>query len=176
MAEEMKDTQAEETETVDQEQVDTQEPTVSVSELQRRLDKQQQKFEQQLKEAIEKERSYAEMSEKEKQKAQLDARIEALDQREAEIAKKELQAEVKADIQEKGLPTELSEILVQVGDKEAILEAVNLVKKYVDEAVNEGIKASTRQNPPSEPTRDYGGEKSQPSFATFANENRIIKN
>ncbi|MGX7168392.1 hypothetical protein [Facklamia hominis] len=40
MAEEMKDTQVKETEAVDQEQVDTQEPTVSVSELQRRLDKQ----------------------------------------------------------------------------------------------------------------------------------------
>ena len=171
-----------------QEPVDTQEQeatehkeekTVKLSEMKRRLQKQEEQFNERLNEAvknaIEKERSYAEMSEKEKKEAQVQEREEALAKREAELAKAELQAEVKTDVLEKGLPTELVDILTVSDDKEAILANVNAIKELVDQAITEGIKANARQKAPSEPTRDYGMSDSQ-SFADFANKNRLIKN
>lgn len=155
------------------------EKTVKLSEMKRRLQKQEKQFNERLneavKEAIEKERSYAEMSEKEKKEAQFQEREEALAKREAELAKAELQAEVKTDVLEKGLPTELVDILTVSDDKEAILANVNAIKELVDQAITEGIKANARQKAPSEPTRDYGMSDSQ-SFADFANKNRLIKN
>lgn len=126
--------------------------------------------------AIEKERSYAEMSEKEKKDARLSEREQELAEREAAIAKKELQAEVKADVQDKGLPVELVDLLTQSDDKELILESVNAIKKIVDEAITEGIKANARQVTPTEPTREYGTGGNVSSIAEFANQQRIIKN
>ena len=174
MSDELKKVEDEEKKAEVEEEVEV-EQTVTVEEMKRRLDRLEEKHKGQLAEALEKERTYSQMSEKEKQDAQLVEREQELHEREQAIARMELQAEVRSDVQGKGLPVELVEILTTTSDKEQILETVNAIKKLVDESITEGVKATARQSPPGEPTREYGTERGTTGIREFASKNRLIK-
>ena len=134
----------------------------------------EEQFNQKLKEELEKERSYAKLSEKEKEEAKLTEREEELKERERALALAELKAEVKTDVLEKGLPTELVDFLVVLDDKEKILDAVNAVQKVIENKVRDEVKEKVRQDTPSEPQRTYNAPNDRQTLAERAAKHRII--
>lgn len=183
-------TQAEER-TKAQDEVKQQDDQPALPETQAELDRQiskavetalanrQVKFDQELEaavqEAVKEERSYAKMSQAEKQEADWNKREKDLAAREAALKHKELLAEVKADLHEKGLPLELADLLAHGDDKDTILASVNVVRSLVDEAVQNGVKAALRQESPSVSNRGVQTTDPELSLAAFAAKNRMIK-
>ena len=74
------------------------------------------------------------MSEKEKKKYQEEKRIKELDDREAAITRRELTAQAKVQLADKGIPTELAEIL-NLTDAESCKKSIEIVEKAVEEKI-----------------------------------------
>ncbi|CAH1857148.1 DUF4355 domain-containing protein [Convivina praedatoris] len=81
----------------------------------------------------------AKMSAAEKAKAEEDKRMSELEKREAEINKRELTANVKDVLADKGLPSELASVLVELGDADAINKATDNIATIIDQRVNEQV-------------------------------------
>ena len=153
MAEE--ETQATETETLSLTQEEL-EAKIN-SEYDRRLAKQQAKWEEQLAQAKEDAKNEgltegqkrAKMSAKEKADEEQKQREEALSKRESELNKRELTANVTDMLNEKGLPKDLAESLVSLGDADKIGEVVEILQKSTEKQVNEQVKERMRQDPPA---------------------------
>src|SRR5699024_771972 len=116
--------------------------------VQSALDKREAKHKEEMQKAIEdaiaeKER-LSKLSEKERQEEQLTQREKEIDEREAEIARKELKADAITDLNEKGLPSEFADILLG-DDAETTLENINTFKTAFDSAVNAAVKEKLRQ-------------------------------
>ena len=126
------------------------------SEYDRRLAKQQAKWDEQLKRATEDAKNNglaegqkrAKMSAKEKADEEQKQREEALSKRESELNKRELTANVTDMLNEKGLPKDLAESLVSLGDADKIGEVVETLQKSTEKQVNEQVKERMRQDAP----------------------------
>lgn len=89
----------------------------------------------------------AKMNADEKQKYQLDQREQELANREKAIARKELTAEAKTMLSERGLPVELVAV-VDLSNAEAVTESVASIQKTWEDAVQKGVSDRMKGSAP----------------------------
>lgn len=140
--------------------------------LKRREEKHQEELQKAIQEAIEEKERLSKLSEKERKDEELSKREKELQDRLAEIERKELKADAITDLNEKGLPSEFADILLG-DDAETTLENINTFKTAFDSAVNAAVKEKLRQDTPKTGGASFGG--TTPSVAELAQESRIIK-
>lgn len=87
------------------------------------------------------------MSEKEKKKYQEEKRIKELDDREAAITRRELTAQAKVQLADKGIPTELAEIL-NLTDAESCKKSIEIVETAFQSAVEKAVEEKIKGNVP----------------------------
>ena len=85
------------------------------------------------------------MSEKEKKKYQEEKRIKELDDREAAITRRELTAQAKVQLADKGIPTELAEIL-NLTDAESCKKSIEIVEKAFQTAIEKAVEEKIKGN------------------------------
>lgn len=90
----------------------------------------------------------AKMTEDEKAKEIEKQRQAELDKREAELNQRELSASTKSLLVDKGLPGELADSLVALGDADKIKTAVETLGKTIQETVNKQVEAKLQTDPP----------------------------
>lgn len=93
------------------------------------------------------------MSEKEKKKYQEEKRIKELDDREAEITRRELTAQAKVQLADKGIPTELAEIL-NLTDAESCKKSIETVEKAFQTAVQRAVEERIKGREPMKKAKD----------------------
>lgn len=93
------------------------------------------------------------MSEKEKKKYQEEKRIKELDDREAAITRRELTAQAKVQLADKGIPTELAEILNLTG-AESCKKSIEIVEKAFQTAVEKAVEEKIKGNAPIKKAKD----------------------
>ena len=93
------------------------------------------------------------MSEKEKKKYQEEKRIKELDDREAAITRRELTAQAKVQLADKGIPTELAEIL-NLTDAESCKKSIEIVEKAFQTAVEKAVEEKIKGNAPIKKAKD----------------------
>ena len=127
--------------------------------VQGRLAKERKSWERHLEEQKTEAEKLANMSEKEKKEYQERKRIEDLDAREAEITRRELTAQAKIQLADKGISTELAEIL-NFKDADSCKKSIEVVEKAfqsaVEKAVDEKLKGGkAMKKAPSSPELSY---------------------
>lgn len=135
------------------------------SEYDRRFAKQQAKFKEQLAQAKEDAKNEgltegqkrAKMTAKEQADQAQKEREEALSKREAELNKRELTANTVDLLSQKGLPKDLADSLVELGDADKISEVVETLQKSTEQKVNEQVKERMRQDPPQNGSSTLNG-------------------
>ena len=90
----------------------------------------------------------AKMSADEKAQELEKQRQAALDKREAELNQRELSASTKSLLVDKGLPGELADSLVALGDADKIKSAVETLGKSIQETVNKQVESKLQTDPP----------------------------
>ena len=93
------------------------------------------------------------MSEKEKKKYQEEKRIKELDDREAAITRRELTAQAKVQLADKGMPTELAEIL-NLTDAESCKKSIETVEKAFQTAVQRAVEERIKGREPMKKAKD----------------------
>ena len=93
------------------------------------------------------------MSEKEKKKYQEEKRIKELDDREAAITRRELTAQAKVQLADKGIPTELAEIL-NLTDAESCKKSIEVVEKAFQSAVEKAVEERIKGREPMKKAKD----------------------
>ncbi len=93
------------------------------------------------------------MSEKEKKKYQEEKRIKELDDREAAITRRELTAQAKVQLADKGIPTELAEIL-NLTDAESCKKSIETVEKAFQTAVQRAVEERIKGREPMKKAKD----------------------
>lgn len=101
----------------------------------------------------------AKMSATEKAKAEEEARIKALDDREAELNARELSSSTTALLIDNDLPKDLTEPLVKLGDAKAISAAVASLKSVIGDEVNRRVNESLQSTPPTNGASALGSGK-----------------
>lgn len=92
----------------------------------------------------------AKMSAAEKADAEMQARVAEIEKREAALKQSELKAATKALLQDNGLPADMSDTLIGLGDAEAIKNTVETLKGSIDAQVNQRVeKIATGTKPVS---------------------------
>ena len=93
------------------------------------------------------------MSEKEKKKYQEEKRIKELDDREAAITRRELTAQAKVQLADKGIPTELAEILI-LTDADSCKKSIETVEKAFQSAVEKAVEEKIKGREPMKKAKD----------------------
>lgn len=93
------------------------------------------------------------MSEKEKKKYQEEKRIKELDDREAAITRRELTAQAKVQLADKGIPAELAEIL-NLTDAESCKKSIETVEKAFQTAVQRAVEERIKGREPMKKAKD----------------------
>lgn len=143
----------ESTETVDtQENVDTvqeekHERTFTRAEIGKMLSAERSKWEAEQEAKENEAKKLAKMNAGEKQKYQLDQREQELADREKAIARKELTAEAKTMLSERGLPVELVAV-IDLSDAESVTESVASIQKTWEDAVQKGVSERMKGSAP----------------------------
>lgn len=158
----------ESTETVDtQGNVDTvqeekHERTFTRAEIGKMLSAERSKWEAEQEAKEDEAKKLAKMNADEKQKYQLDQREQELVDREKAIARKELTAEAKAMLSERGLPVELVSV-VDLSNAEAVTESVASIQKTWEDAVQKGVSERMKGSAPikTAPQQSTGLSKAQ---------------
>lgn len=114
--------------------------------VQGRIAKERKSWEKQLEDQRTEAQKLESMSEKDKKKYQEAKRIKELDDREKAITKRELTAQAKVQLADKGIPTELAEIL-NFTDADSCKKSIEVVEKAfqtaVEKVVEEKIKGGS---------------------------------
>lgn len=123
------------------------------------------KAEKAWKKQLEDEKTEAEklagMSEKDKKKYQEEKRVRDLDEREAAITRRELTAQAKIQLADKGIPTELAEIL-NFTDADSCKKSIDIVEKAFQSAVEKAVEEKLKGgNPPKKAKDDQTSEAEQ---------------
>jgi len=117
------------------------------------IEKAKAKWEADQKQAIEDAKNegakLAKMSAADKLAEEQKQREEAFKQREAELNKRELSYSTKDLLAAQGLPTEMADSLIALGDADAIKSAVETLKASVDSAVKEQVEKAAQSTPPA---------------------------
>ncbi|MDD4279642.1 MAG: DUF4355 domain-containing protein [Candidatus Sumerlaeales bacterium] len=148
---------AEETTAVEKEQATPPVKTFTQDELNaiidKRLERERKDAQARIDKAVTEAQKLAKMSADERAEHEKQAHEKALADREAEITKRELRAEAKSQLSDKGLPIELAEILPYT-DADTTNAAIVATEKVFRLAVEKGVTERLKGNPPkvSQPT------------------------
>lgn len=112
----------------------------------------------------------AKMNADEKQKYQQDQREKALDEREAELTRKEMTAEAKTMLSERDLPLDLVNV-IDLTNADSVKQSVATIQTAWEKAVQKGVEERIKGNAPIE--KAQGSVKINP-FDNVAS--RYIKN
>lgn len=115
--------------------------------VQGRIAKERKSWEKQLEDQKTEAQKLETMSEKEKKKYQEEKRTKELDDREAAITRRELTAQAKVQLADKGIPTELAEIL-NLTDAESCKKSIETVEKAFQTAVEKAVEEKIKGNAP----------------------------
>ena len=121
--------------------------------VQGRIAKERKAWEKQLEEQQTEAQKLETMSEKEKKKYQEEKRIKDLDDREAAITRRELIAQAKVQLADKGIPTELAEILI-LTDADSCKKSIETVEKAFQSAVEKAVEEERKGREPMKKARD----------------------
>lgn len=117
------------------------------------IEKAKAKWEAEQKQAIEDAKNegakLAKMTADEKLAEEQKQREEAFKQREAELNKRELSYSTKDLLAEQGLPADMADSLIALGDAGAIKSAVETLKASFDSAVKEQVEKAAQSTPPA---------------------------
>lgn len=121
--------------------------------VQGRIAKERKAWEKQLEEQQTEAQKLETMSEKEKKKYQEEKRIKDLDDREAAITRRELTAQAKVQLADKGIPTELAEILI-LTDTDSCKKSIETVEKAFQSAVEKAVEEKIKGREPIKKAKD----------------------
>ena len=121
--------------------------------IQGRIAKERKSWEKELEDKQTEAQKLEKMSEKEKKKYQEEKRIKELDDREAAITRRELTAQAKVQLADKGIPTELAEIL-NLTDAESCKKSIETVEKAFQTAVEKAVEEKIKGNAPIKKAKD----------------------
>ena len=121
--------------------------------VQGRIAKERKSWEKQLQEQQTEAPKLEKMSEKEKKKYQEEKRIKDLDDREAAITRRELTAQAKVQLADKGIPTELAEILI-LTDADSCKKSIETVEKAFQTAVQRAVEERIKGREPMKKAKD----------------------
>lgn len=121
--------------------------------VQGRIAKERKSWEKQLQEQQTEAQKLEKMSEKEKKKYQEEKRIKDLDDREAAITRRELTAQAKVQLADKGIPTELAEILI-LTDADSCKKSIETVEKAFQTAVQRVVEERIKGREPMKKAKD----------------------
>lgn len=121
--------------------------------VQGRIAKERKSWEKQLQEQQTEAQKLEKMSEKEKKKYQEEKRIKDLDDREAAITCRELTAQAKVQLADKGIPTELAEILI-LTDADSCKKSIETVEKAFQTAVQRAVEERIKGREPMKKAKD----------------------
>lgn len=107
-----------------------------------------EQVQQMVQDEISKEKEYADLSEDERKKREFEEEKSEFEKQKAEFEYDKLITDVKADLVERGLPTNFAETLAVKGDKEQSLSAVVEFEKAFKQALAEERKNDYKQNIP----------------------------
>ena len=141
------DTQNEKVETESNAGSEKHERTFTRAEIGKMLSAERSKWEAEQEAKENKAKKLAKMNADEKQKYQLDQREQELADREKAIARKELTAEAKTMLSERGLPVELVAV-VDLSSAEAVTESVASIQKTWEDAVQKGVSERMKGSAP----------------------------
>ncbi|NQI36461.1 DUF4355 domain-containing protein [Streptococcus suis] len=105
----------------------------------------------------------AKMNAEDKQKYQLDKREQDLADREAEITRRELTAEAKTILSERGLPIELVDV-VNLADADSVRDSIDAIQKTWEAAVLKGVADKTKGSAPMKKAPVESGEITKEQF------------
>ncbi|HFI0264704.1 TPA: DUF4355 domain-containing protein [Streptococcus suis] len=165
---------------VSQEEVDTQEKTkteataektytqAEVTEMiqqnvNRAVAKAHKDAEEQFQNKQDEAKKLAKMNAEDKQKYQLDKREQDLADREAEITRRELTAEAKTILSERGLPIELVDV-VNLADADSVRDSIDSIQKTWEAAVLKGVADKTKGSAPMKKAPAQTGEITKEQF------------
>jgi len=113
--------------------------------IDKRLARERKDAETRIKEAVTEAQKLAKMNADERAQHEREELQKTLSQREAEITKRELKAEAKSQLSDKGLPIELADAL-PLNDAESTSQAIEAIetafRKAVEKGVNERLKGT----------------------------------
>ena len=121
--------------------------------VQGRIAKERKAWEKHLEDEKTEAQKLEKMSEKEKKKYQEEKRIKELDDREAAITRRELTAQAKVQLADKGIPTELAEIL-NLTDAESCKKSIEVVEKAFQSAVEKAVEERIKGREPMKKAKD----------------------
>lgn len=121
--------------------------------IQGRIVKERKSWEKELEDKQTEAQKLEKMSEKEKKKYQEEKRIKELDDREAAITRRELTAQAKVQLADKGIPTDLAEIL-NLTDAESCKKSIETVEKAFQSAVEKAVEEKIKGNAPIKKAKD----------------------
>ncbi len=121
--------------------------------IQGRIAKERKNWEKELEDQKTEAQKLETMSDKEKKKYQEEKRIKELDDREAAITRRELTAQAKVQLADKGIPTELAEIL-NLTDAESCKKSIETVEKAFQTAVERAVEEKIKGNAPMKKAKD----------------------
>ena len=124
--------------------------------IQGRIAKEKKAWQKQLEDQRTEAEKLAGMSEKEKKQYQEEKRIKDLDEREAAITHRELTAQAKVQLADRGIPTELAEIL-NFTDADSCKKSIDVVEKAFQSAVEKAVEEKLKGgNPPKKAPSNKG--------------------
>lgn len=118
-----------------------------------RIAKERKAWEKQLLDQQTEAEKLAGMSEKEKKEYQVKKKQEDLDAREAAITQRELTAQAKLQLADKGIPTELAEIL-NLADAESCKRSIETVEKAFQSSVEKAVDERLKGGKPMKKAKD----------------------
>lgn len=113
--------------------------------IDKRLARERTESEKRIQQAVTEAQKLAKMNAEERMEHERQARESALKEREADITKRELRAEAKSQLSEKGLPVELAEVLPYIdadGTSAALLAVEKVFRAAVEKGVMERLKGT----------------------------------
>ena len=135
--------------------------------VEKRIARERKQTEERIKEAVTEAQKLAKMSADERAQHEKEELEKTLKQRETEITKRELRAEAKSQLSDKGLPVELAEVLPYT-DAETTNQALEAVEKVFRLAVEKGVNERLKGNPPKVGQPAQGTTIAEPEKLTYA--------
>ena len=135
--------------------------------IDKRLERERKDAQARIDKAVTEAQKLAKMNAEERLEHERKAREAALKEREAEITKRELRAEAKSQLSDKGLPIELAEVLPYT-DADTTNAALVAVEKVFRQAVEKGVNERLKGNPPKVGQPAQGTTIAEPEKLTYA--------
>ncbi|HEM2820525.1 TPA: DUF4355 domain-containing protein [Streptococcus suis] len=127
------------------------------------IDKKFAKWKAEQEKAESEAKKLSKMNAEDKQKYQLDKREQDLADREAEITRRELTAEAKTILSERGLPIELVDV-VNLTDADSVRDSIDAIQKTWEAAVLKGVADKTKGSAPMKKAPVESGEITKEQF------------